>query len=107
MHAKNRSAVQVDLDVGWELREESLLRLTELRRGPVALVAQLRTFLAGQRRSAFEEPAVPVADDHRASELSQPLDRRTRLGPRSDVAETDQPVDSGPFEVLENRFERQ
>jgi hypothetical protein len=58
-------------------------------------------------RHALEEPAVPVPDYDGAVELLQALDRPARLGPRGNVAEADEPVDSRLFEVLEDGFEGQ
>jgi hypothetical protein len=56
-------------------------------------------------RHAFEEPAVPVSDDHGALERLQSLDRRPGLRSCGYVTEADEPVDARLLEILEDGLE--
>ena len=99
----------VDLDVELRLgpaHEGQVFHVELLRpEGP-----HLEQFFAGvavsARRDPVERPRVPVADDARAVERAEPLDRLTRPRPDSDIPETDEPVERLLVEFLEYGLER-
>ena len=107
MDAEHRRSVELELEPRLEPSEKVLVRLAELRPAPFALVAQHRPRLQRQRGNSVQHPGVPVAEDNRARDLAQPLDRLARLRPGCHVSEADEPVDTGLVQLAENSIERE
>ena len=107
MDAEDGRAVELQLHLLGERCQEGLVSVIELRRAPLALVAQPRPGVAGQVRHPVEHPRIPVAEHDRAVETTQPLHRLARQGPGRDVSETDDPLDAGLLQLAEDGLERE
>src|SRR3954462_15314713 len=105
MHAKCCKSVEVYLDRERKALQEHSLRLAQLGSLPCPLFADQLAGRTGERRPAFEQPGVPVAEDDGAAELLQPFDRLAGLRPRSDVTEADDSIDALGHELGQDGVE--